>query len=729
MKKSVFEGNINNPAKETTGMKKSILMTKVEPPEREAGGMLKNIPAVNVSEPESDTVEMSKAKIPVQGSNIVHLGGWRGMNKRATFDSGALSEAVNVTFRDFPNVESVVTPEVVAEFTMVKKLVGDDGTIANIEKSLGKVYDCVTRGEEIFIAAEEGYVYGRVINGKFCYVMMCEDEVDFPNSKKILPTEKTRCVFVEKTSGNDVSLPTNKNVCVFSTWNATTGGSKHLPVFPCGSIDFIDNFMPLLWNEEADTARIYCICDEDGKAREVWRYIKSVPIHDGSDTKYSCWVELRRNLYLRKKDETIYVGCYLDESGAGEDTYEKYVGKAIGTIYTDKATLRKPKDDTYEVVTYAEYDDVLQFLKNFSIEDFLTEYGIEQTRDTICGLAHYWYGYGVITENEDASYNRKPGIFNYENTVAPEFDHVTFYKGRVFGSVGSKIIASNHNTYNEWELDTTDKMSSENAWMTTTTANANADGDIVAMREYMGRISVLKSGFMQEVYGGSNPFTIQDVYAVGTAFPEAVCEAYGRLCFAGKNALRTYGGGFPAVIGDELGIDVYENVKMLGNDRSILVKTGDKVYKYDFLLDMWEERQSYHFADIGKMIMFGGEMHAITSSGELIKLEGKIYGDWEFETDAMTENTLSLKRLSKLKITYEIGANSTFVVEAIKSDGNAEQILLRTNAGTKTILQRAEVSLTNVVDWFLKLRFRGEGYFKLVSMDMEIKNGGEVSYE
>ena len=231
------------------------------------------------------------------------------------------------------------------------------------------------------------------------------------------------------------------------------------------------------------------------------------------------------------------------------------------------------------------------------------------------------------------------------------------------------------------------------------------------------------------MYGGSNPFTIQDVYAVGTPFPEGICEAYGRLCFCGKNAIRTYGGSFPRVIGDELGVDMYEDVQMLGDDRSVLIKSGDKVYKYDFLLGMWEERSSDYFKDIGKMIVLSGEMYAVTNTGELVKLEGESYRAWSFTTDAMTESTLALKRLQKVRLTYELGAGSEFSMFVIKSDGREVETVTRQNEDEKTVLHRCEFSLTNAVDWFLKLRFTGSGYFKLISLDMEVKSGGGPTYE
>lgn len=708
MRKSVAASAVSLPDKHIEGMKKSVLPrndTQVVPyaSDKDIGGMRKSVLSVDVPEPEDKAVEMNKAEIPVQGSSIQHIGGWKGMNKRATYDSGALSEATNVTFRDFPNVESVKVPETVKTFKFcMEYTIGEDGTVTYNDESIGKIYDCVTRGDEMFLACDKGYVWAKEIDGKLCYMIIGDCRASN------LPTKKARLCFVETTDDETISATINKNVCVFNR-KLTNDGTDYMPVFPSGSIDVVDNFMPLLWNgsgeSDIDTSRIYCVCDEDGKADEVWKYFSKVPGYCERDSAYkvSCWVELRRNVFARwySSEAEIRISYYKKGGNCNaSSTYDSgYIGYKIEDVTSQS-----------EAAAYdTGYIDAFLLKKGICADDDIagSEYAGENY-DHICGTK---------------------GIFNYETTVAPEFDHVTFYKGRVFGSVGSRVICSVYNNYNKWTLDTTDNISSENAWMTTTTANANADGDIVAMREYLGRISVLKSGFMQEVYGGSNPFTIQDVYAVGTVFPEAVCEAYGRLCFCGKNAVRTYGGSFPKVIGDELGVDIYEDVKMLGDDRNVLIKTGDDVYKYDFLLGMWESRESDLFEGVSKLILLSGEMYALTDAGEFIKMDGTSYGEWSFATDAMTENTLSLKRLQKVKITYELGAGSDFAVEVMKSDGTSEQVFVRTNEDEETILQRAEVSLTNVVDWFLKLRFAGEGYFKLVSLDLEVKNGGTAAYE
>lgn len=725
--------------KENTGMRKNTLKVIVNNPESKASEMRKNVPEIVVNDPPEEVVPMQKADLPAESVATQHIGGWKGMNKRSTFDSRALSEAVNVTFKNYPCVESSTVPETVCNFKMIVKSVmtevefDESGTemvvgesLVSDEIKLGEIYDVISRGNELFIAAEAGYVYGKMINGKLCYIPMCEDKKETLyhslNTEKLMPTADTRCVFTETYNTADSVITIKENICVFSTWELTYDGEKWLPVFPSGSIDFMEKaFLPILWADEADTSRIYVVCDETGKASEVWRYVTGVGIYYNSDSTLDCWVELRRNIYANVREQKwLCLGYFPDD-----DNYK--VSSAEWNANNDNKTYHAGIYLTY--IKPTDEKTVADQLNSIDLEELLTDIGVSQTRDNICGLVHFWYGKGVYTSNVDCSYTIKPGIFNYEKTVAPEFEHVTFYKGRVFGSVGSLVICSEYNNYNGWNLDTTDSASSANAWMSTTTANSNADGDIVAMREYLGKISILKTGFMQELYGGSNPFSIQDIYAVGTPFEHGICEAYGRLCFAGRNAIRTYGGSFPRVIGDELGVDVYKDVQMLGDERNLLVKTGDEVYLYDFILGAWREVRSDYFEDAAFFMMLDGEMCMVTHGGGLIKIAGDGYGAWSFTTDAMTESMLAVKRLQKVRITYELGAGSSFKMSIMKSNGNEIATIERTNSEEKTVMQRAEFSLTNAVDWFLKLKFLGSGYFKLISVDMDIKNGSVTQYE
>lgn len=695
VKAAVPEGSSNNPEKKQVAPKGGMPEGNARNPDNKQIAIKGGVPEVNTDNPKADVVIPVAARPEAVQTSTQHIGGWKGLNKRNTVDSQALSEAVNVSFKNFPFVESAKASERVQQLKITTKTLADDGTETITEQLTGEVYDVVTRGNELFIACDEGYVYGRIEDGKLKYIPMTET-YGWVDDYELMPTEKTKCVFTETYDTTTDIIKINNNICVFGTWRSRSNGTIYLPVFPNGSIEFVDGFFSLLRSDKADTSRIYCVCDEKGRADEVWRYFTGLP-KGNLDTNgtVDAWIELRRNATVVFDGSYIHLGYYTEAKSnfVNVDNYAGY-------------SLKFYNKDDFENVDIS------------TVDTLMADKGINQTADNICGLrlAYLNSKYGYY----------KRGIFNYEETTAPLFDSVVFYKARVFGSSGSIVMCSGYNNYNDWNLDVTDDITSANAWMSTTTANSAADGNIITMHEYLGRISVLKSGFMQEVYGGSNPFSVQDVYAVGTPFPFGVCEAYGRLCFAGKEALRIYGGSFPKAIGDEIGVDVYDNVIMLGSDRSLVIKTGDEVYRYDFLLGMWVQMQSEHFEGVKRFFMLGGDMYAVTRDGGIIKLDGSDYGEWSFATCAMTESTLRLKRLQKIRLTYSLGAGALFDMSVVKSDGSETKALSRENGTEKTVTKRAEMSLTNAVDWFLKLRFSGRGYFRLISLDMEIKNGGAV---
>ncbi|MGM9551522.1 MAG: hypothetical protein ACI3XA_04635 [Clostridia bacterium] len=685
VKAAVPEGKSNNPVRQSP-VKAAVPKGNSNNPENSQIAIKGGVPKVNTDNPKADIVIPVASRPEAVQTSIQHIGGWKGLNKRCTVDSGALSEAVNVSFKNFPFVESGKVAEEILRITF---------TLGGEEKSISEIYDVVTRGKKIFIACDLGYVYGEVTDKGFCYIPIGNSA----NTNN--PTEKTRVTFAETYDTKNSVITVNENICAFTTY-VQVGSSEreYLPVLPSGSIQFVDEVVESTFYKKADgaldTSLIYVVC-KDGKADEVWRYFSYVPRYCDSNYKYSAWVELRRNIYVVAGDGEAYVS-YMDKNGVciGELPETHYIGNKL--YYAGSKSELNIK----------------------TIDEKLSAKGI-YADDVIDGKkVHY---------KNNTDYHYGPGILNYEAATPPKFDSVTFYKGRVFGSSGSFIICSEYNNYKGWTLDNTDTINSANAWMSTTTANSSADGNIVAMHEYLGRISVLKSGFMQEVYGGSNPFSVQDVYAVGTPFPYGVCEAYGRLCFAGKTALRTYGGSFPKVIGDEIGVDVYDDVIMLGNDRSLLVKTGDEVFLYDFILGMWVQMQSEHFEGVKRFFMLGGDMYAVTNGGSIIKLDGSDYGEWSFATCAMTESTLSLKRLQKIRLTYSLEPGASFDMSVVKSDDSEMKALSRENSTGKTVVKRAEASFTNAVDWFLKLKFKGKGYFRLISLDIEIKNGGSAAYE
>lgn len=717
-------------------MKKSVVQTAGKQ-NVEKEKMKKSVTQSATEKPPDDAIAMNKANIPIAPSSRQHIGGWRGLNKRVVFDSGSLSEAVNVSFCDYPNVESVTMCEKVTDFEIIEKAIKKDGTIESKTSNLGEVYDARARRDEMFVAAENGFVYAKMIEDKFCYIPICTDrEGKVPQDiDKMLHGKGAKCTFAETVDDENVGLSINRNVCVFSAWTKknSSGKKAFLPVFPSGSIEFVDSFLSLAAKSECDTSRIYVKCDEKGKADEVWRYLTKVRKTNtvSSPSTVNCWCELRRNLYLTRQDSVLTIGYYPDDTANAKINYNTsvdVVGETIAKIEETETFYYIRSGQGYTKESYGTYTNEEEFLYSLNLDDLIRYSGVNQTRDNISGLIHFYYGDGIVTPGEDTDYTIKPGIFNYEETDAPIFSNVTFYKGRVFGSVGGTIIASCYNEYNKWQTDTTEDISSAHAWIATTTSNSNADGDIVAMREYMGRISVFKSGFMQEVYGGSNPFSVQDVYAVGTPFSEAVCESYGRLCFASRHAIRTYSGSFPKIIGDELNVDEYENVKMLGDDRYMVVATKEEMYKYDFATGFWEERKSEFAADDMKLLKIKDKMYML-SKGSLIDLNGAKYGKWSFATDYMTENTLSLKRLQKIRLLCILGSESKcdVFIEG-KNEKSIKLFEIENSSGEEKVYSK-EVSVTNVSDRFMKLRFSGEGYFKLIGLDMELKNGSEATYE
>ena len=93
----------------------------------------------------------------------------------------------------------------------------------------------------------------------------------------------------------------------------------------------------------------------------------------------------------------------------------------------------------------------------------------------------------------------------------PDLITATSFQGRVFGSDGTRVFASEYNNYAGWNLDTAEESLSSNAWVTTTQTNVRADDIITGVTVYQNHVVVFKRGYMHMIYGTENPFRLVDI--------------------------------------------------------------------------------------------------------------------------------------------------------------------------------------------------------------------------
>lgn len=166
-------------------------------------------------------------------------------------------------------------------------------------------------------------------------------------------------------------------------------------------------------------------------------------------------------------------------------------------------------------------------------------------------------------------------------------------------------------------------------------------------------------------------------------------------------------------------------------------ENGDKhLFVYNFVYGVWSERNIPTEASTDEednkivyMDRIGGVFMLVTKRGEIYRIDGGAKRErsksWEFDTEDMTESSLALKRVQRIKLLYEIGKDSEVSIYAKMSEKrNAARCYYFKNDSTATQRRRGEIVLTNGVDYNLKLSFKGSGYFKLLSVEFELKTGG-----
>ncbi len=631
------------------------------------------VPKAGDSKTEEKAPTAHKISVPDRPAvSSVHIAGYKGLNRRDTVDSGQLAEAKNIMFDAYPCPESCSLPKLNTSFDFIDA----DGN----ELKPGKIYDATTRGKNFFIICEAGFIYGSVEDGgKVQYISILSDMSDNKAEKHA----KRRAVFAETVDENNLASPPKVNLCVYGErvdGDADENGERkyYIPILPSGSIDFVDSFLSIADSGKADKSRIYVVCGENGKASEVWK----------NRTKDSLWYELRRDIRLVNYDNKA--GRY------GEVQYRN------GDIAGKYPELCKRIKTGHETIGF--------------IDGELKGKSRTATSDDINGRKYFF---------NDGSIDYRQGIFNYEQTIAPIFSAVTFYKGRVFGVSGGFVVGGEYNKYNGWRLDTSGSISSAHAWLAASGANGRSGEDFSAIRVYMGRIAAFKPGFMHEVSGGSNPFYLSDIYSIGTKGKKSTAEAAGKLCFAAKNSLCVYSGAYPKIFGSETGVKDYENAVLGSDENKLYAYAQGRIFVYDFAVGVWSSLTTP--CDISFFMSVSDALFALSGNGDLYKIDTlDNYGEWSFETEDMTENSLDIKRIQKIKVLFDIGSSAFMNVESIMSGGRGGVCYRYRNNTEKKRRVRGEIALRGTVDWCLRLRFSGKGYFKLLGLEIEMTDGGEI---
>ena len=334
---------------------------------------------------------------------------------------------------------------------------------------------------------------------------------------------------------------------------------------------------------------------------------------------------------------------------------------------------------------------------------------------------------------------------NLTNAV-PDIKYATVHLSRVFGVDDSMVYASAFNDYTNWTVDTADEYNEANAWYTASQSNSKADGVFTGITTFQNHVVCFKKDFMHEIYNTKNPFRIQDIYAEGAIDIRSVCDVDGQLIFCSNDAVKVYTGGNPRIISYNLGIDnIYSAVAGTDGRRYYLSirHTSDEneksssIYVYDTYCGAWSRRTipaSLSGQDKPSVIGYANVkfgMFCLCDNGYIYKLDSGVPCDeWRFETDLMTTGSCDIKHIDKLQMCCDIETDpkipekvASVKIELVSESGKYFELW---NSNGKSGYVVARVKLRNSACNAFKIRVSGTGKVCIRSMELFIKQGGEL---
>lgn len=223
------------------------------------------------------------------------------------------------------------------------------------------------------------------------------------------------------------------------------------------------------------------------------------------------------------------------------------------------------------------------------------------------------YIVSYVFSNENKTYTPDDNEFEIQlakketsESLSPQFQHITVWNSRLFGTRDNVVVCSCAGTPFDWTLDTPESYlesygltiggyDETHSWYSTTQANTQASGDIVAITSYDGHPVIFKDDYMHEIYNTKNPFRIQDICAIGCVSARSICELDSVLYFASKDGIYRYAGGYPKRISDSLGDFVCDKETVCGACDGVLYvynpnfETGsdELIYSYYPSTGLW----------------------------------------------------------------------------------------------------------------------------------------------
>lgn len=356
-----------------------------------------------------------------------------------------------------------------------------------------------------------------------------------------------------------------------------------------------------------------------------------------------------------------------------------------------------------------------------------------------------WYG---LREAENAMVGEADMIL-----MSPDIRYACVAHQRLFGINDSQVFASGYNNYANWDLDTADSYSAENAWMSST--QSSDGGRNVGIIAYGGSVFVFKEESTLEIINTKNPFRINEIFSVGAIDQKGIQVVGNYLIFVSHDGVKLYNGTSLRDIGYKLNVEKV-NSAVTGTDGRKFYMSAEindegrkRLFVYDSLTGLWAEEDvgtetitvpgenEGDTFEITQQIEFVGftksddGFYGLTTSGKIFRLDTKDYNhEWYIETDFFTNNSVDIKHIQKVQMLCDIAPESSIKAYILYDDEEfnpetSHKIFERQNNTEKEIKIPIRVIPRRTANYGFKIRIEGKGFSKLYQMELGITGGGD----
>ena len=327
-------------------------------------------------------------------------------------------------------------------------------------------------------------------------------------------------------------------------------------------------------------------------------------------------------------------------------------------------------------------------------------------------------------------------------TEYPNLITATSFQGRVFGSDGTRVFASEYNNYAGWNLDTAEESLSSNAWVTTTQTNVRADDIITGVTVYQNHVVVFKRGYMHMIYGTENPFRLVDIGERGAVGIRAYCEVNGILYFASSGGIYAFDGNSVTEMSRNVlttGEAIGEDTVLCGDARYLYVITGEDSLRYDTTYGVWTRLnlpEMVNVKDASANNSAQHNVHILCDDGAYTPNAEKVCDmEWYAETDLLCLSRMDIRRIKKIQImgvadtqygdcevsVYLLRRGEEFNTDAHKP---VAQKMFTAGHGERVFMLRTLIRMFSSVGH--RVRIVGKGAVRILGIDMKLSYGGDL---